>query len=240
MKKLAIIAAFLMAPIFMSAQGAFDSYENENEVTTVVITKNMFKILGQVDAKSDDPEMKDYLEMINGLESIKIFITENDNIGSRMKTDVRNYVASSKGLDELMRIKKEDANVKFYSKYGSDESHVTELLMFMHGEMDGKKGTVIASITGNIDLKHLSNLTKEFDLPSSDFAVYPNPATDQITIESKDKPISSIVIFDSTGKKVYSEDNLNASTKKVSISSYAKGMYFVSVNEQVTQKILKK
>ena len=240
MKKLAIIAAFLMAPMLVSAQGVFDSYEKENEVTTVVITKNMFKILGQVEAENDDPEVKDYLEMIEGLDNIKIFITENENIGARMKSDVKNYVASSKGLDELMRIKKDDANVKIYSKQGSDESHITELLIFVHGEMDGKKGTVIASITGDIDLKHLSKLTKDLSIPDSDFAVSPNPATDQITIKSKDKPILSITIFDSTGKKVYSEENLNTSTKQVSISSLSKGMYFVSVNDQMSQKILKK
>ncbi len=240
MKKLAILAAFMMAPMLILAQGVFDSYEDENEVTTVVITKNMFKILGQVEVDNNDPEVKDYLEMVNGLDNIKIFITENENIGARMKADVKKYVASSKGLDELMRIKKDEANVKFYSKQGSDESHITELLMFVHGEMDGKKGTVIASITGDIDLKHLSKLTKDLDLPESDFVVYPNPAADQITINSKDKPISSIIIFDSNGKKVFSEENLNIATKQVSIASFSKGMYFVSVNDQMTQKIIKK
>jgi hypothetical protein len=240
MKKLAILVAFMIAPMLASAQGVFDSYEEEKEVTTVVITKNMFKILGQVEADSDDPEVQDYLEMINGLDNIKIFITENESIGARMKADVKKYVASSKGLDELMRIKKDDANVKLYSKQGSDESHITELLMFVHGEMDGKKGAVVASITGDIDLKHLSKLTRDLDLPASDFVVYPNPASDQITINSKDKPISSITIFDSTGKKVFSEENLNASTRQVSIASFSKGMYLVSVNDQMTQKIVKK
>jgi len=240
MKKLAIIVAFMMVPLFATSQGAFDSYENENEVTTVVITKNMFKILGQMEVENNDPEVKDYMEMINGLDNVKIFVTENENIGARMKADVKRYVASTNGLDELMRIKKDDANVKFYSKYGSDESSITELLMFVHGEMDGKKGTVIATITGEINLKHLSKLTKELDLPASDFAVYPNPSSNQITIDSKDKPITSIVIFDATGKKVYSEENLNESTKNVSIASFAKGMYLVSVNNQVSQKIIKK
>lgn len=240
MKKLAIVAVFMIAPMLASAQGVFDSYENENEVTTVVVTKNMFKILGKVEAGDKDSEAKEYLEMINGLENIKIFMTENENIGSRMKSDVKRYVSSSKGLDELMRVKKDDANIKIYSKQGSDENHISEILMFVHGEKDGKKGTVVASITGNINLKHLSKLTTDLSLPTSDFVVYPNPASDQITIDSKDKPIVSITIFDSTGKKVYSEDNLNVSNKQVSISSLAKGMYFVSVNDQMSQKILKK
>lgn len=240
MKKLAIAAVFVIAPMWASAQGVFDSYENDKEVTTVVVTKNMFKILGKVEAGNNDSDAKEYMEMINGLENIKIFMTENENIGARMKSDVKQYVSSSKGLDELMRVKKDDANIKIYSKQGSDENHISELLLFVHGEKDGKKGTVVASITGNIDLKHLSKLTTDLSLPTSDFVVYPNPASDQITIDSKDKPILSITIFDSAGKKVYSEENLNVSNKQVSISSLAKGMYFVSVNDQMSQKILKK
>lgn len=239
MKKLAIIAAFMIAPALMLAQGAFDSYEGEPEVTTVVVTKHMFKILGKMEVENEDPEFKDYMEMIDGLESIKIFITENPNIGARMKTDVTNYVSASNGLDELMRIKKDDANVKFYSKYGANESTITELLLFVEGEMEEKKGAVIASITGNIDLKHLSRLTKDLSLPASDFAVSPNPASDQITIKAKDKPITKIVIFDSNGREVYSEDNLNTRNKQVTISNLSKGVYLVSVNDQVSQKLLK-
>ncbi|MEM7087208.1 MAG: DUF4252 domain-containing protein [Bacteroidota bacterium] len=240
MKKLAILAVFVIAPIMAWAQGVFDSYENEKEVTTVVVTKNMFKILGKVEAGSKDSEAKEYLEMINGLENVKIYMTENESVGSRMKSDVKQYVSSSRGLEELMRVKKDDANLKVYSKQGSDDSHISELLLFAHGEKDGKRGTVVASITGNINLKHISKLTTDLSLPSSDFAVYPNPASDQITIDSKDKPILSVIIFDSTGKKVYSEDNLNVSNKQISISNFAKGMYFVSVNNQMSQKILKK
>ena len=40
--------------------------------------------------------------------------------------------------------------------------------MFLDGEMDGKEGTVVMSITGNIDLKQISKLTKELNVPGSD------------------------------------------------------------------------
>ena len=33
--------------------------------------------------------------------------------------------------------------------------------MFMDGDIDGKEGTMIMSITGNIDLKKISKLTKD-------------------------------------------------------------------------------
>ena len=39
--------------------------------------------------------------------------------------------------------------------------------MFLDGEMDGKEGTVIMSITGNIDLRQVSKLTKDLNVPGS-------------------------------------------------------------------------
>ena len=168
MKKLAIVMALLMTPMLVSAQGIFDSYENEKDVTSVVVTKNMFKLLGKIKVESDDIEVQEYMEMVNSLENIKVFITENKSVGARMKADVQKYVSSSKNLEELMRVKDDGKNVKFYSKQGSDENHVSELLMFLDGEMDGKEGTVVMSITGNIDLKQISKLTKELNVPGSD------------------------------------------------------------------------
>lgn len=168
MKKLAILVAFLITPMLVSAQGMFDSYEDEKDVTSVVVTKNMFKLLGKIKVETDDAEVQEYMEMVNSLENIKVFITENESVGARMKADVQKYVASSKNLEELMRVKDDGKNVKFYSKQGKDENHVSELLMFLDGEMDGKEGTVVMSITGDIDLKQISKLTKELNVPGSD------------------------------------------------------------------------
>jgi len=168
MKKLAILIAFMITPLLVSAQGIFDMYEDEDDVTSIVVTKNMFKLLSKIEIESDDIEVKEYMEMVNNLDNIKVFITENKSIGARMKADVQAYVSSSKGLEELMRVKSDGKNVKFYSKEGKDENHVSELLMFLDGKMDGKEGTVIMSITGNIDLKQISKLTKQMNVPGSD------------------------------------------------------------------------
>ena len=67
-----------------------------------------------------------------------------------------------------MRVKDDGKNIKFYSKEGKNENFVSELLMHMIGDIDGKKMTVIMSITGNIDLKQISKLTAELNVPGSD------------------------------------------------------------------------
>ena len=168
MKKSLFILAMLLAPMVGFSQGFFDSFEDEKDVTSVIVTKNMFKLLAEIDIDSKDPEVRDYMEMVNNLDNIKIFITENKAVGAKMKTSVEKYLASSKGLNELMRVKDDGKNIKFYSKEGKNESFVSELLMFLEGNVDGKESTIIMSITGNIDLKQISKLTKDLNVPGSE------------------------------------------------------------------------
>ena len=168
MKKLALIAILMIAPFLGSAQNAFDAFENEKDVSSVVVTKNMFKLLSKIDLESDDPEVKEYMELVNNLDNIKIFTTDNPEVAKRMNSSVASYISSSKGLGELMRVKDDGKNIKFYSKEGKNENFVSELLMHLDGVIDGKKMTVIMSITGNIDLKKISKLTQDLDVPGSE------------------------------------------------------------------------
>jgi hypothetical protein len=168
MKKLAILITFMIAPLLASAQNEFDSFENEDDVTSVIVTKNMFKLLSTMDLQSDDAEAQEYLALVNNLDNIKIYTTDNVEVSSRMDAAVNKYVSKSKDLSELMRIKDEGKNIKFYSKEGSDENHVKELLMHLTGDLDGEERTVIMSITGNIDLKKISKLTSDLNMPGSE------------------------------------------------------------------------
>lgn len=168
MKKVTLILLIMLAPMVVFSQGIFDNYEGQKDVTSVVVTKNMFKLLAEIDLESDDPEVKEYLELVNNLDNIKIFMTENRDLAQQMANDVKSYVSRSKGLNELMRVNDEGKNIKFYSKDGKNESFVSELLMFVDGNIDGKSETIVMSITGNIDLKKISKLTKDLNVPGSD------------------------------------------------------------------------
>ncbi len=167
MKKLAILLAIIFAPMVISAQ-TFDSFEDEKDVSSVIVTKNMFKLLSKIDLESDDPEAQEYMELVNNLDNIKVYTTENPEVAQRMNSAVTNYVGKSKGLSELMRVKDDGKNIKFYSKEGKNENFVSELLMHLKGDVDGKKMTVIMSITGNIDLKKISKLTHDLKVPGSE------------------------------------------------------------------------
>jgi len=72
------------------------------------------------------------------------------------------------------------------------------------------------------------------------FAVYPNPASDELTIKSNGDVISSISIVDVVGKVLFAESNLNSEIKNIDISSFSAGIYFVNINNNLTKKVIKK
>ena len=168
MKKLTITIAFTLITSAVFSQGQFDSFENEDDVTSVVVTKNMFKLLGKMDLNSQDPDAKQYLEMVDNLDNVKVFTTENPLVGRKMDAAVAKHIASSSGLSELMRVKDDGKNIKFYSREGKNENFVSELLMHLNGTVDGKKMTVIMSITGDIDLRQISKLAVQLNVPGSE------------------------------------------------------------------------
>jgi len=169
MKKYILITVMALLPLAGFSQSVFDKFEDLDDVTTVIVNKSMFNLLAKIDVEVDDPEARDFMEIASSLKSLKVFTTENKKIGDDMKSSVDSYLRSSK-MEELMRIKDKDANVKFYIKEGKDADHVSELLMFITGmknvEANGQKfETVILSLTGDIDLNNISSLTKKMNLP---------------------------------------------------------------------------
>lgn len=169
MKKIAIIIAIVALPFMSNAQGNFDKYENMQDVSSVVVTSKMFKLLSKLDIESNDPEVKEYANLVENIKNIKVFATENKEVGQKMKADVTAYLKSS-SMEELMRVNSDGKNVKFYSKPGKDEDHVSELFMFLDGIQDKKDGpnTVVLTITGDIDLKQVSKIADHLNVPGGE------------------------------------------------------------------------
>ena len=166
MKKLIIIILFSITPLFSFGQSVFDSFEDMDDVSAVIINKRAFKLMAQISGETK--EANEYISLVKGLDNLKVFATENTAIAAQMKAKVKNYLKSSK-LSELMRVKDKDGNVKIYIREGVDEDHVSELLMFVDGinkQIGGNRNTeaVIVSITGNIDLNKISKLTSQLNI----------------------------------------------------------------------------
>lgn len=169
MKKILITIAIATLTSQVSfSQNIFDKYENQRDVTSMVVTKSMFKLMSKIDLSSDDPEAQNYLNMVENLENIKIFTTDNASTAADMKSTVDSYLNTSTTLSELMRVNDDGKNIQFYVKEGSSENFVSELFMYMEDAKSSDSKAVIMSITGNIDLRQISQLTSDLKVPGSD------------------------------------------------------------------------
>ncbi|WP_121666693.1 DUF4252 domain-containing protein [Mesonia aquimarina] len=166
MRKLIIFSLLVTIPFLSKAQN-FQKYENMKEVNAMVMTSNMFKLLAEIDVESDDAEVQQYIKLIESLEDIKVISTNNISIGKQMENDVNTYITSN-ALEELMRFKDENKNVRFYSKPGSKPAFVKQLVMLFKGEEEGEPITVALSITGNINLKEISKLAQDLKVPGAE------------------------------------------------------------------------
>ncbi len=169
MKKRIISVCIALLPLAGFSQSLFDKYEDLDKVSTVVVNESMFKLLSKIDVEVDDQETRDFMDIAKSIKNLKVFITEDAGIGSDMGASVDKYLKSS-SMQELMRVKDKDANIKFFIRNGKDDDHVSELLMFVTGMKDvgieGRKAeTVLLSLTGDIDLNKISSLTKKMNLP---------------------------------------------------------------------------
>jgi len=172
MKKITLVLAIAILPLITYSQSMFDKYEDMEDVGVVVVNKAMINLVGQLGELSDDADAKEFMEAAQGISGIKVFITEDKGISTEMATTVKKYLKSS-SLEELMRVKDKDVNVKFYIKNGKKKDHVTELLMFVSGmknmdvDVNGRKfETVLVSMTGDIDLNKIGSITNKMNLPN--------------------------------------------------------------------------
>lgn len=165
--RIILLTILLLLSTKVMGQSSFDKFEDNELVTTVVVSQKMFQMLSKIDNK--DPEAKEFMEIANKLTGLKIFTTENKSVGQKMKSEVENYLSKSV-LTELMRVKDKSTNVKFYVKQGKSENLVSELLMFVEDSGTSKQ-TVILTLTGDIDLNKIGVLTKNMNLPSEIKAV---------------------------------------------------------------------
>ncbi|MFH6769817.1 DUF4252 domain-containing protein [Gaetbulibacter aquiaggeris] len=174
-KIVVIVMAIMLMPALSMAQDIFERYNDNSDVTYVSIKPKMFQMIAKMGINVDDPEAKSFMDMVNSITSFKTLVTDNKSISA----DITKWVKSRSGsLEELMEVKDDGSEVKFYVKEGKDSDHVKELLIYVNGidkvmkgqgvEINGenrKIETVVVSLTGDINLNEISKLTDKMNIP---------------------------------------------------------------------------
>ena len=168
MKRIKILG-LIMTIAFLSTKSFaqdFTKYDNIREITSIVVNKSMFKLMSKLDLGSDDEDVKAYLEIVENLDDIKVYTTESLDYGKQLQADF-NILKSKNNLEELMRIKDDGKNVNFYIKPGKTDDYVSQLLMFINSSEASDTQSVLMVINGNIDLKNISKLTSQMNIPGA-------------------------------------------------------------------------
>ena len=166
MKKFIITIAIALVSNSFFAQAAFEKFDGQDDVTSIIVNKKMFELMSNVKMDASDKETQQYMKLIKKLDNLKVFTTTSARVTSDMKAAAEKYIKTG-GLEELMRINDGGKNVKILVKSGTTSSQIRELLMFVEG--GGKSDeTVLMSLTGNFDLNEISILTDKMKIPGGD------------------------------------------------------------------------
>ncbi len=172
-----VMAIMLLPLTGMAQKNIFEKYSDSPDVTYVNIKPKMFQMIAKLGVNTEDKEAQAYMDMVKSITSFRTIVTDNKAISA----DITKWVNSrSSSLEELMEVKDDGTEVKFYVKEGKDADHVKELLIFVTGvdkvmkesvEINGQKRkieTVVVSMTGDIDLNEISKLTQKMNIPGGE------------------------------------------------------------------------
>ena len=166
MRKSIVVFVIMLLPTAFFGQAAFDKFDGQDDVTSVIVNKKMFQMMGSVKMDIKSKEDQQYLNLIKKLDNLKVFTTNSTRVTADMKATSEKYMKSA-GLEELMRVNDNGKNIKISVKSGTNDSQIKELLMFMEGSSRGNQ-TVLMSLTGDFDLNEISVLTDKMRIPGGD------------------------------------------------------------------------
>jgi len=164
--KLLFIFTLVLSLNSVKAQDLFDKYEDFDDVSSVIVTDEMFKLFKDIKPESD--EAREEMEVLSSLTGLKVFSTEDAKISAQIMADVDKYI-SNNNMTELIRINDDGAKVKFYIVKSKEPHKAKKLIMVLTNAKNAKKETVVMVVTGDIDLSKLSKLNSKVAIVDSKY-----------------------------------------------------------------------
>jgi Domain of unknown function (DUF4252) len=161
MKRIVLILKLFFLVIIAPAQNSavdklFEKYAGKDGYTTVTISRQMFQLFSQVETNSK--EDKEFKDVTTKLTSIRILA--KDEKSNNNSTNFYNELAKdlpASQYQELMVVKEKGQDVKFLTH--EENGKITELIL-----ISGGKDNALICITGEIDLKTISKLSKSMQI----------------------------------------------------------------------------
>ncbi len=158
--KTLLYAFVLLLGFNFYGQSFTEKYEDIDEVTSVIVTDEMFKMLGSIQPEGE--QAKEEIEALKDLTGLTIISTDNHQYKEQMLADAQQYIAQ-KNMKELLRINDDQANVKFYVIKGDKDYIARELVMIVIKKASPEE-VIIMDLTGKIDLRKISKLNTKVNM----------------------------------------------------------------------------
>jgi hypothetical protein len=159
MKKVIAVGVLMVVMTGAFAQDAiskfFSKYQTDESFSSVTVSSKMFSLFTNMDAET--PEDKEVLEAISKLKGLKILAKEDARNARELYKEAF-VLIPIKEYEELMSVRNEDKDIKFYIKENAGK--ISELLMVM----GGNEQFMVMSLFGEIDLKQISRIGKKMDV----------------------------------------------------------------------------
>ena len=149
--------------------------------TNLNVSPQMFQLLSKFKISTDDPESQAFIEMIQSLKRFRVMSTKETEIATAMENWFQNELNTSP-LESVLNITEKRVNVRFGAVYGTKESTVDRLVMYVKGlqdyidqrediqlETQTRLDFILLEISGNIDLNQVGTLTKLIDIPGGEY-----------------------------------------------------------------------
>lgn len=162
MKKLVLNIMILLFPILLSAQSSpieniISEYSGKEGVTSINLSNQMLQLFSKMAEDESDEELEAIISDLNGIKILTFESSIKPKNGKSLYSDFTRLLSAS-NYKELMTINDEGENIQFLIR--ESNSKIKELVMVI-GESDE---TVLIALTGDIDLKNMSELSKSLDI----------------------------------------------------------------------------
>lgn len=95
------------------------------------------------------------------------------------------------------------------------------------------------SYNGGMFIVRPSGLLSTEENALSTIAIFPNPASNQLQIDAGTTEINKIQITDISAKTLFTQEGYANTKATLDLSSFSNGIYFVTINDKTTKKIIK-
>ena len=166
MKKLMVGAVMMILSVTTFAQGDaitkfFTKYQDDETFSQVTISSKMFSLL--TDMEIDKPEDQEIINAISKLKGLRILGKDHTRDGRTLYKEAL-ALLPAKDYEELMSVRDEDKDMKFFIRSGTGAGKIAELVMVMGGTDD----FMVLSLFGDIDLKQIGKIGSKMDIDGLD------------------------------------------------------------------------